>query len=81
MLHDDITRDRPCPDAAVERVARPSAATPTKHPVWREENCPEITLLTKIGDEIYFKGADGKLLPTRKDQPPPDLRYFKQTQR
>jgi hypothetical protein len=24
--------------------------------------------------------ADGLLMPTRKDQPPPDLRYFKQTQ-
>jgi hypothetical protein len=50
-------------------------------PVWREENCAGVTLLTKIGNEIYFKGADGKLMPTRKGQPPPDLRYFKQTQR
>jgi hypothetical protein len=23
--------------------------------------------------------ADGLLMPVRKDQPPPDLRYFKQT--
>jgi hypothetical protein len=29
--------------------------------------------------EVYFKGANGKLLPTRKDQPPRDPRYFKQT--
>ena len=49
-------------------------------PVWREENCSGVTLLTKIGNELYFKGADGKLLPTRKDQPPPDLKYFNQTQ-
>ena len=26
--------------------------------------------------EHYFLSADGKLMPTRKDQPPPDLRYF-----
>jgi len=23
-----------------------------------------------------YRGADGSLMPTRKDQPPPDLRYF-----
>jgi hypothetical protein len=31
----------------------------------------------KIGKEQYFLGADGFLMPTRKDQPPPDLRKFK----
>jgi hypothetical protein len=31
----------------------------------------------KIGKEQYFLGADGLLMPTRKDQPPPDLRKFK----
>jgi hypothetical protein len=25
--------------------------------------------------------ADGQLMPARKDQPPPDLRYFKQKQK
>jgi len=25
--------------------------------------------------------ADGFLMPAKKDQPPPDLRYFKQTQK
>jgi hypothetical protein len=25
----------------------------------------------------YFLGADGNLMPTRKGQAPPDLRYFK----
>ena len=51
--------------------------SPEKYPIWREENCPGITRLTKIGPEIYMKGADDKLMPTRADQPPPDLRYFK----
>ena len=26
----------------------------------------------------YMLSADGFLMPTRKDQPPPDLRYFEQ---
>jgi hypothetical protein len=80
VLHDDITLidhalTRPW---SVNKTFRRNAAA---QPIWREENCPGVTLLTKIGNEIYFKGADGKLLPTRKGQPPPDLRYFKQTQR
>ena len=80
VLHVDITLI----DHALTRpwsVFKTFRRNADPHPVWREENCPSVTLLTKIGNEIYFKGADGKLLPTRKDQPPPDLRYFKQTQR
>jgi hypothetical protein len=34
-----------------------------------------------IGKEDYFLSADGALMPSRKDQPPPDLRYFKPMQR
>jgi hypothetical protein len=34
-----------------------------------------------IGKENYFLSADGLLMPAKKDQPPPDLRYFKQTQK
>src|SRR5207249_11050483 len=54
---------------------------PVKFPSWREENCPAITALVKIGNELYMKGDGDILMPTRKDQPPPDLKYFKQTQR
>jgi hypothetical protein len=35
----------------------------------------------RLAAGLYFKGADDKLMPTRKDQPPPDLRYFKQAGR
>ena len=80
LLHDEITLI----DHALTRpwsVLKSYRRSADQHPVWREENCPGVTLLTKIGNELYFKGADGKLLPTRKDQPPPDLRYFKQSQR
>jgi hypothetical protein len=34
--------------------------------------------LIAIGRTSYFMSADGLLMPVRKDQPPPDLRYFKQ---
>jgi hypothetical protein len=30
-----------------------------------------------VGKEYYFLSGDGYLMPTRKDQPPPDPRYFK----
>jgi hypothetical protein len=30
-----------------------------------------------IGKESYFFSGDRLLMPVRKDQPPPDLRYFK----
>jgi hypothetical protein len=32
-----------------------------------------------IGKESYFLSADGHLMPTRKEQPAPDLRYFNQS--
>jgi hypothetical protein len=80
LLHDDITLI----DHAFTRpwtVSKTFRRNPDKEPVWREENCPGVTLLMEIGKELYFKGADGNLLPTRKDQPPPDLKYFNQAHR
>jgi len=41
----------------------------------------DAALLMKIGNETYYKSSEGRLMPTRKDQPPPDLRYFKQMQK
>jgi hypothetical protein len=80
FLHDELTLI----DHALTRpwtVFKTYQRDPAPHPVWREENCPGVTVLQKIRDELYFKSADGTLLPTRKDQPPPDLRYFNQTRR
>jgi hypothetical protein len=48
-----------------------------QYPEWQEYPCAADNSLIKIGKETYFKGADGNLMPTRKDQPPPDTRYFK----
>ena len=32
----------------------------------------------QIGKETYYLSADGMLMPTKKGQAPPDLRYFQQ---
>ncbi|HEY7298386.1 MAG TPA: hypothetical protein VH684_10660 [Xanthobacteraceae bacterium] len=79
-LHDELTLF----DHALTRpwtVLKTYRRSPAKYPIWREENCPAITRLIKIGNEVYFKGADDNLLPTRKDQPPPDLKYFDRERR
>jgi hypothetical protein len=54
---------------------------PDPHPFWPEYICSAESVLVKIGNEQYFKAADGNLMPTRKDQPPPDFRYFNKTQK
>ena len=48
---------------------------------WIEEVCADDNLHVRIGTENYMISADGFLMPVRKGQPPPDLRYFKQTGR
>jgi hypothetical protein len=54
---------------------------PKKYPVWRETVCAEGNQHVVIGKENYFMSADGHLMPAKKDQPPPDLRYFGKTQK
>jgi hypothetical protein len=46
-----------------------------------EDLCNESNNHVQVGKENYFMSADGYLMPAKKDQPPPDLRYFKQTQK
>jgi hypothetical protein len=47
-----------------------------KYPLWRETVCAENNHHVVIGTENYFLSAEGYLMPAKKDQPPPDLRYF-----
>jgi hypothetical protein len=49
--------------------------------IWNEDNCGENNNHVVIGKDNYFLSADGYLMPTRKDQKPPDLRYFNQTRK
>jgi hypothetical protein len=47
---------------------------------WDEAYCTEGTAFIAIGKEGYYLSADGMLMPAKKDQAPPDLRYFKRPQ-
>jgi hypothetical protein len=45
---------------------------------WPEVYCTEGNAQVAIGTENYFVSGDGFLMPAKKDQAPPDLRYFPQ---
>ena len=45
-------------------------------PVWIEEVCGEGNNHVQIGKENYMISGDGLLMPTKKGQRPPDLKYF-----
>jgi hypothetical protein len=47
--------------------------------IWNEDECGENNNHVVIGKENYFLSADGLLMPTKKNQAPPDLRYFSKT--
>jgi hypothetical protein len=44
---------------------------------WVEHSCAEANDYVFIEGQTYQVAIDGKLAPTRKDQPPPDLQHFK----
>ena len=78
VLHDDITTF----DHALTRpwtVMRTYRREP--NPIWPEDICSEDNHHVDIGKESYFVSHDGYLMPTGKDQPAPDLRYFRQPQK
>jgi hypothetical protein len=80
ILHDEIT----VIDHALTRpwtVDKRYRRNPEQRPNWPESYCTEGNNQVAIGQENYFLSAEGFLMPARKDQGPPDLRYFKQTQR
>ncbi|HLH98048.1 MAG TPA: hypothetical protein VKW08_23320 [Xanthobacteraceae bacterium] len=80
LLHNDVT----VIDHALTRpwtVHKTYGREPEAQPVWAEINCGESNNHIKIGNEGYMLSADGYLMPAKKDQPPPDLRYFKQVQK
>jgi hypothetical protein len=47
------------------------------NPIWYTYNCSEDNHHVVVGQENYFLSADGYLMPTKRNQQPPDLRYFK----
>jgi hypothetical protein len=45
--------------------------------LWSEDQCSENNNHVVVGKQFYFLSGDGYLMPTHKDQPPPDTRYFR----
>ena len=75
-LYDEITvHDHALtqPWTAVKKYARKAI----KQPVWQEAVCAENNPHVVIADEPYMLSADGFLMPAKKDQAPPDLKYFR----
>jgi hypothetical protein len=52
-----------------------------RNPIWYQNDCSEDNHHVTVGKENYFLSADGHLMPAKKDQPPPDLKYFKQSRK
>jgi hypothetical protein len=80
LLHDEITTF----DHALTRpwsVDKTFRRNPEPRPSWARMPCAVGNNQIVIGEENYFLSAEGLLMPAKKDQSPPDLRYFKKTQR
>jgi hypothetical protein len=75
VFHDEVT----VIDHALTKpwtVTKSYRRAPDREPHWREVVCAETNNHLAIGKQDYLVSPDGRLMPTRQDQPPPDLRYF-----
>jgi hypothetical protein len=75
ILHNEMT-------TTDNSLTRPWSAITDYHrnpnAVWREDACLANPYVT-IGKQVYMLSADGRLMPLKKNQSPPDLGYFKST--
>ncbi|MFZ2143545.1 MAG: hypothetical protein WAV78_42495, partial [Xanthobacteraceae bacterium] len=75
ILHDEVT-------TIDHALTRPWTVIKSYHrvpnPIWIEAICAEGNQHVRIGSEIYMLSAEGLLMPAKKNQPLPDLKYFKQ---
>jgi len=74
LLHDDITTiDHALthPWTVNKRFVR------VANPIYVEASCSEGNPHVKIDGQNYMLSSDGHLMPAKKGQQPPDLRYFK----
>jgi hypothetical protein len=89
VVKERIFRDKTTPDVLNDEMTtfdnaftRPWTVTKkysrvqAQRPVWREAVCAESQAHIVIQGHNYMLSADGRLMPARKDQPPPDLGYF-----
>jgi hypothetical protein len=92
IIKERLSLDRANPDILRNEItvidhalSRPWTVTKNYHRVpggrMYEDLCNESNNHVQIGKENYFMSADGYLMPAKKGQAPPDLRYFKQSQK
>src|SRR6266699_6581930 len=77
-IYDEITVN----DQALTRpwsIVKKASRKPGVRPNWHTEACSEDNIWVRIGNEAYYLSADGALMPIKKNQTPPDLKYFSQT--
>jgi hypothetical protein len=78
VLHDDITtvdHSLTRPWTVNKRYVR------VNNPIWVEASCAEGNPHVRIDGQNYMMSADGHLMPAKKGQLPPDLKYFNQPQK
>jgi hypothetical protein len=75
ILHNEMT-------TTDNSLTRPWSAITDYHrnpnAVWREDACLANPYVT-ISKQVYMLSSDGRLMPLKKNQLPPDLGYFKST--
>jgi len=73
ILHDEVT-------TVDNALTRPWTVTKNyrrmRNPIWVEFACADGNQHVRLGKENYMLSADGYLMPAKKGQPPPDLKYF-----
>jgi hypothetical protein len=78
ILHNEMT-------AIDHALTRPWTVHKTyrleRTPIWVENICTVGNQHVQIGKDGYYLSADGYLMPLKKGQPPPDLRYFDQAKK
>jgi hypothetical protein len=92
IIRERISLDKSDPDKLLDEITlidhaftRPWTVTRgyqrQRNPTWGEYDCHENNEHVVVGSETYLLSADGYLMPTRKDQAPPDARYFKKPEK
>jgi hypothetical protein len=87
VIHEKIYADKANPDVLHDEVttmdhalSRPWTVVKNynrvRNEIWVESICQENNDHLKLGNDVYMKSADGLLMPAKKGQPAPDLRYF-----
>ena len=73
VLHDEVT-------TIDNALTRPWTVVKNynrvRNPIWVESDCSENNDHINLGGQTYMRSADGLLMPAKKGQKPPDMRYF-----